>query len=178
MSRDFNVVGIIVGIAGVAYAFYTTKKMNDLCNKIDKTIDDVSKDMLVDVPETIVEKAVEKAVNREVGRTVEEYSARAVKAVKDDIHSQVKTAINDSYSDIRKSVTDQVAKEVSNIDIKTLKRDVTEKAKESIVEKFDGNLDNLLEEFNSNLTNVSKIYKSIADSMGGSKEKETVLRIS
>ena len=178
MNKNINILGIIVGIAGVAYALYTTRKMDKLCNKIDKTIDDVAKDIHVDVSETVVEKAIEKAVDREVGRAVEEQSARAVKSVQNDIHSQIKTAVNDSYTDIRKSVVDQVTKEVANIDIKALKRDVTEKAKESIVAKFDGNLDNLLEEFNSNLTNVSKIYKSIAETMTGNKEKETVLRIS
>ena len=182
MSKEFNIIGIIVGVAGVAYAMYTTRKMDKLCTKIgmtiDKAIDDVSKDIHIDIEDEILKTAVDRAVDRKVSDRLSVWVNNTIRGIENDMHQQIKRAVNEQYADIRTSVSEQVTKEVSRIDINALKKDVTEKAKHSIVEKFDGNLDNLLDEFNSNLANVSKIYKSIADTMGGSKEKETVLRIS
>ena len=61
-------------------------------------------------------------------------------------------------------MTDQIAKNVARIDESKLKKEVAQKAKEQIAEKFDGKLDDLLEEFNGNLQNVGRIYRSIAKS--------------
>ena len=46
-----------------------------------------------------------------------------------------------------------------------LKQDVVKKAKEDVAKKLDSHLDGILDDFNQNLGNVSKIYKSIAESM-------------
>ena len=46
-----------------------------------------------------------------------------------------------------------------------MEREVVNKAKDAVVEKFDRKLDGLLDEFNDNLQNVQKIYSSIAKSM-------------
>ena len=177
-NNELNYLGIIVGVAGIGYAFYTSYKMNKLCEKIDTTIDGISKDVHVDIPEAIIKRSVDKAVQNEVAYQVEQIAAKAVKEVKTDIHNQVKEAVETEHSDIRKEVSDKVAKEVANIDINALKRDVTEKAKRMIVDKFDGSLDGLLGDFNQNLNNMTKIYKSIADSITNKNDKETVLRIS
>lgn len=177
-NNELNYVGIIFGIAGIGYALYTSYKMNKLCEKIDTTVDNISKDICVDIPDAIIKRSVDKAVDDEVAYQVEQTTIKAVKEIKMDIHDQVKTAVEAEHADIRKEVSDKVAQEVANIDMDALKRDVTVKAKRMIVEKFDGSLDGLLGDFNQNLNNMTKIYKSIANSITGSNEKGTVLRIS
>ena len=68
------------------------------------------------------------------------------------------------------------------VDQEKLKKEVTVKAKEAIVAKFDGQLDDQLVEFNRNLENVGKIYQSIAQKMdpgtGGSAKGGVNLTIS
>lgn len=177
-NNELNYLGIIFGVVGIGYAFYTSYKMNKLCEKIDTTVDNISKDIHVDIPEAIIRRSVDKAVENEVSYQVEQIAAKAVKEIQTDIHTQVKTVVESEHADIRKEVSDKVAKEVANIDMNALKRDVTEKAKRMIVDKFDGSLDGLLGDFNQNLNNMTKIYKSIADSISNNREKETVLRIS
>lgn len=68
------------------------------------------------------------------------------------------------YTTISDGVTTEIATRVARIDEGKLRKEVVEKAKEQIADKFDDKLDDLLEEFNGNLQNVGKIYKSIAKS--------------
>ena len=83
----------------------------------------------------------------------------------DGIHMVIGSDENDAPLIMRvDGVADQIAKNVAGIDESKLKKEVVQKAKEQIAEKFDDKLDDLLEEFNGNLQNVGKIYKSIARS--------------
>lgn len=82
----------------------------------------------------------------------------------------MKNAINDTYSDIRKTVVDETAKKVSQIDIQVLKNEIVKQAKEQVAKKFDGSLNDILEDFNRNLNHVSQIYQSIAQTFPNGKE--------
>lgn len=145
------IVGIgvaIAGMIGIGYAIGTRSKMNTLCEKLDTSIDKLSDDIPVDIPEKLVSRAIENAVQREV--------AAAVKLATNEVERQY-TAISDG-------VTDEIAARVARIDEAKLRKEVVEKAKKQIADKFDDKLDDLLEEFNGNLQNVGKIYTSIAKS--------------
>lgn len=152
--KDSNlelIVGIgvaIAGMIGIGYAIGTRSKMNTLCEKLDTSIDKLSDDIPVDIPEKLVSRAIENAVQREV--------AAAVKLATNEVERQY-TAISDG-------VTDEIAARVARIDEAKLRKEVVEKAKKQIADKFDDKLDDLLEEFNGNLQNVGKIYTSIAKS--------------
>lgn len=179
-NKELNNLGILIGIAGVGYAIYVTHKMNKLCDKIDRSVDEVSRSTSVDISKSMVDKAVEKAVDREVGSAVVDATTMAVNSIKNDIHSQIKTAVDSEYSTIRETVSTKVSEEVAKIDMKKLSMSVSDKAEAKILSKFDDNLDHILEKFNHELTSISKIYKSISDTMSNNnnREKETILRIS
>ena len=176
-SKKFGIAGIVTGLIAIAYTFYVQMKMEKTCALIDTAVDNLSDDISVDISEEIINKAVTRAMDREVHKAVKSASEEAIALIRKDIQRDVKSSVEGSYTDVRASVSKEVAKQVADIDIKRLKDDATEKAKELIVEKFDGKLDSLLEEFNQNLSNVSKIYNSIADSMTKKRESETVFRI-
>lgn len=182
MMINFDTVicfgGFTVGLIGIGYAIGTRKKMNDICDKIDKTIEEVSGDIKINISETVVRKAVDKAVDRDVEYEVKRATDRVIKDIEKDIKSQVQSAINSEYADLKKKVSDEMTEKVSKIDISSLKADVREQAAEKILDKFDGNLDDILENFNNNLTSVQKIYSSIAKSMSKDESKEMTFKIS
>ena len=169
---------LAVGFIGIGYAIGAHKKMNDICDKIDKTIEEVSGDIKIDISETVVRKAVDKAVERDAEYEVKRATDQAVKDIEKDIKSQVQSAINSEYADLKKKVSDEMTEKVSKIDMSSLKADVREQAAEKILDKFDGNLDDILENFNNNLTSVQKIYSSIAKSMSKDDGKEMTFKIS
>lgn len=163
-------IGAGLGMLGIGYAMGQRKKLNDVSVKIDKSIDELSADIHVDLSDTVVERAVDRAVERESAFAVKRATDKLVKNIEDDINRQVKNVINDTYSDIRKSVVDETAKKVSQIDIQVLKNEVVKQAKEQVAKKFDGSLNDILEDFNRNLNHVSQIYQSIAQTFPNGKE--------
>ena len=62
------------------------------------------------------------------------------------------------------------------IDMAEMKRSAREKAEAKILEKFDGNLEDLLAKFNENLSNIQKIYGGIADAISKGKEKDNGIK--
>lgn len=174
-TRALGIAGVLAGVAAIGYAAHIQSKFNRLIDKFNIAVNETSEKIPVSVSDEIIEQAVTEAVDREVKKLV----VRAIRDVEDavvrDIRYQVKTAVMDSYTDVRSSVSTEVARQVANLDIKRLKDEVAEKAKAMVVEKFGDNLDGLLQDFNQQLANVSKIYASISDSM--TKKPETVLKI-
>lgn len=176
MKFDINILvglgGFVVGLVGIGYAIGSRKKLNDICEKIDKTVDGIAWNLDSDVSDKIKESVIEEAVNRAVDRRVAREVDREVKRVADNtrrtIDSEVRSAVKAIYPDIRKSCTEKVTAEVSKINVKDLSDAVREDAREKVAEKFDGQLDDILEKFNTNLDNVSKIYTSITRKISGS----------
>lgn len=161
---------LAVGIFGVGYAFGQRKKLNDITDKLDKSVEDLAANIEIQPSDALIRRAIDRAVERETSYAVRNAVDSVSRAVKSDISAQVKTAINSTYSDIRKSVVDETAKKVADIDMKVLKSEVIEKAKEAAAEKLDDSLDDILEEFRRNLGRVSQIYQSIAQAFPNGKE--------
>lgn len=162
----FGLGGVAVGLVGIGYALGTRKKMNDICARIDKSIDDLAADIVIDLSDMVVNEAVEKAADREARIAV----TRAIKEIKYDteceMRKEVKSAVTIHSSEIKDSVGKEIEQQVSRIRIDDMKEEVVEKAKQQVASKLDKNLDGILEKFNGDLTNISKIYQSIASAMG------------
>ena len=161
------IVGIgvfVAGIFGVGYAIGTRSKVNRLCEKLDTSIDNLSDDIQVDIPDKMVQRAVEAAVKKEVAAAVKLATDEVIASAERDIRKEVTAEVERQYTTISDGVTTEIATRVARIDEGKLRKEVVEKAKKQIADKFDDKLDDLLEEFNGNLQNVGKIYKSIAKS--------------
>lgn len=139
-------------------------KMKTVCEKLDTSIDRLANDTEVDIPAKVIDQAVQRAVDRESYSAVKRATDEVMDDVKREIESRVGAVVKEHYDAISDGVTDQIAKNVAKIDEGRLRKEVVQKAKEQIAEKFDDKLDDILEEFNGNLQNVGKIYKSIAKS--------------
>lgn len=156
-----------VGIFGIGYAVGTRKKYNDICRKLDLTIDDISDGISVDVPEKIINKAVEKAVNKRVREQVDRAVDLTINSTQKEINDQISLAVKAVYPDIRKACTEKITDEVSKINTRDLISAIREDATEKMMSKFDGELDDILDRFNSELDAVSKIYNSITKKITG-----------
>lgn len=174
-----GIFGIAVGLVGVGYALGTRSKMAKISDNLERSIDELASKTPVDIPNDMIQRAVEKAVALEVKQAVSKATDVVSVEIKRDIRKQVSDAVESEYSNIKDAVLEELVKEAANIDAKRVRADVEKAAKEHVLEKFDGNLDDILENFNDQLKNTSKIYTSIADAMTGykSNNKETVLRI-
>ena len=158
-------IGGAITLFSVLYAAYTQEKMNKVSRKLDVALDNLAESTIVDVQESMIEEAVQVAVNRATHAAVKEATKQVVSDIKSDMHRQIKTAVDISYSELKKTISDDMVKQAANIDMRELKDEVTNKAKEKVLEKFDDSLDSILEKYNRDLDNVGKIYRSIAKNM-------------
>lgn len=173
--KKIEIIGLVIGGASIAYNIYLHGKINVAGKNLDASIENLADRTPVDISDQIIEQAVRRAVDREVSIAIRNASDATIAGIRKDIEREVRVAVTDSYTDIRKSVGDEISKQVANLNIDKLKNEVKDKAKDLVIEKFEGNLDTMLEDFNKNLENVSKIYGSIAESM--TKKQETVFKI-
>ena len=180
-SFDWDLViglgGFVVGLVGIGYAVGTRSKMNQVSEKLDKSLDDIVNDDKIDIPNGLIERAVERSVETKTRVAIDNAVSRAMQKADSIIRSSVSSAVESQYASLKDRVLDEMIKRVSNINEYRLRDDVYKAAKEKAVEKFEANLDDILEKFNSDLENVGKIYKSIANAMTKSEGKEMTFRI-
>ena len=182
MNRSNDIIGVILGIAGlvgVGYAIGAHTKLAKVSDRLDKSIDDIADNMEFDIPEELINKAVDKAVKIEAKKAVDRATNEAISELKRDIRSDVQNAINNEYGNLKDTVLKEITCSASKIDVNRVRRDVEEAAKEAALEKFDDNLDDILGKFNDNLSNTAKIYSSIRNAItkDSDSEKEFVVRL-
>ena len=180
IARDNRAWLIFTGalsLIGVSVGIYCHSQMKKTLRLVSKAADKVSELTVVDVQSNIVDRAIQEAAKCEANRVV----CRAVKQVEGDIAGKtqklVQSAVNDSYSKIKKVVSDTIAKEAAKIDKSDIMAEATEKAKELLLERFDGKLDGLVEDYQRNLDNVGKIYQSIASAMTEKSGKDVTFKL-
>lgn len=176
--RKLERIGLcVLAGASVIAAVYCHRQMKKTVKLVSKAAEGVAELTVVDIQHDIVDMAINNAANREVGRVVN----RAVHNVEDEMIHQtqkyVRDAVKESYGKLSKTVSDAIAREASNVDSNQIMEDATEKAKEMLLERFDGKLDGLMSDYQRNLDNVGKIYQSIASSMADKAGKDVTLKL-
>lgn len=162
MTKEFKIfLGVLSAVGGVGYLGYLHNRINKIEDMITVAVNDISETVEVSISDEMLETAMQRAVDREV-----KYIANGVKnEVSAELRSGVKKSVHSSSVDIKSSVKTEIERQVKNIDISDMEREIVSQAKEAVADKFDRKLDNLLEEYNENLQNVKKIYGSIAKSI-------------
>lgn len=179
-SNDiFCILFGIAGLVGIGYAVGTHTKLSKVSERLEKGIDDIANDMEFDIPEELVNMAINKAVQTEAKKAVELTARESISELKREIHSQVFTAINNEYGNLKDSVLKEITTEAAKIDVSRVRRDVEKSAEEAALRKFNDNLDDILEKFNDSLDSTSRIYSSIRDAMTKRSDsgKEFVVRL-
>lgn len=171
-------IGLLV-LSGVSVlaAVYCHHELRRTVRLVSKACDHVAELTVVDIQHDVVDRAINNAAAHEVGRVVN----HAVRYVEDDLARQtqkcVRDAVKESYGKLSKSVSDAIAREAAKVDGNQIMEDATEKAKEMLLERFDGKLDGLMSDYQRNLDNVGKIYQSIASSMADKAGKNVTMTL-
>lgn len=160
MKNETILTITVVGI-GLGYIGYMNNKLHKISKMLDMTIDSISSGIDVDISNELIESAIDRAVDRAADSAARDI----IRNLNSEIRMQVERKVDVNSADIKESVSKEITKQVKNIDISDMEREIVNKAKDAVTEKFDRKLDGLLDDFNANLQNVQKIYSSIAKSM-------------
>lgn len=160
-----GIIGVIVGVVGVAYGAYMACVANKISKKLDKTIDELSNSDDIEITDEMINKAVFKAADDRSSEAMKTATKNIVGIIEQAMLTNVREAVESQYDNISEEITEKVSKEINDLDMDKLRRDIERRASDIAARKFDNNLDNLLDKFNCDLDNVSRIYRSISNTM-------------
>ena len=128
-----NTIGVLLGIAGIAYGVYSQSKMNKLAKKLNQTIDDLGDKTSIEVSKDSVDAAIDQAVEREVSIVAHKAAIATSVEISSSIRKEVKQTVDSEFSNLSSKVSDEISTQVANIDKDALTSKVTKKAEQKIL---------------------------------------------
>ena len=164
-SEKLGMTGLVIGGAAICFSIAQSIRLTKISRFVRDGVERTASNIDVNVSDSIIAEAVDIAVRREVDRSTRRVAADVTAELRTEIKNKVRIAVSDAFASVKGSVSDETKRQVAKLDISELRTEVKEEAKEKILAKFDGDLDDILTEFNQNLANVQKIYTSIAENI-------------
>ena len=164
---------MVTGIVGVD--IYQNRQ---IAKKVDMSVKELKSATRQDINDGLIRKAVEEAANSAINDYIRDVKTEVISQARRSLDDEARRAVREASVQIQKEVSDRVSTEASLIDMSSLKKSAREKAEQKILDKFDGNLEDLLSKFNDNLSNVQKIYGGIADAITKTNAKNNSIKFS
>lgn len=158
----------VLGALGIA-DFFEHRETN---KKIGMSMKELKNSSVKEIQRNVVESAVRSAAEDSVNEYVRRVNNEVMNDARQKISDETRKAVLNASDSIKKEVSERISTEASLIDMTDLKKSARDKAEEKILNKFDGNLEDLLAKFNDNLSNIQKIYGGIADAISKGKEND------
>ena len=144
----FNKVAMAFGIAfagalaaALGVDIYEHRQVS---KKVGLSVKELKEATVKDIQKGVVEQAVKCAAEDSVGEYVRKVKDNVMAEARDKIGIEVKQAVEASKLVTEKEVLDRISSEAARIDMTELKKAARDKAEAKILEKFDGNLEDLL----------------------------------
>ena len=168
------------------------EKVRTLEKRLEQKVDGIASSLDIDVPDDIVEAALKKAADSYAKTSIMAIERKVIDDYNATIRSEVRKSVELAYDNTKSDVKYELTKQVSNIDISGIKREIIrdaqekveeeledalktmkdkfeeelEDAKDTATEKFEEELDSISTRFSNDLERGSKIYKVISDKLG------------
>lgn len=170
----------------------TEKKVAEINETLKKKVDGIAESLDVDIPDEIVEAALRKAADTEAQVRIAATSKKVMDEYSVTLRSEVRKSVDLAYANTKVDVKNELTKQISNIDISGIKREIVNESKikienelddavkkiknefeeklDKLIEDADGKLDEELDSistrFSNDLERGSKIYKKLSDKLG------------
>lgn len=159
INTVINVVCALGCAAGVAFglkkadeASKATAKANEAIQKaaydIGCSVEEVA-NKHVNVQESLVEAAVQRAADKAIQNAMPTIVDKTTARIAKDVEAKVRTIIDDSYGDYRKTVDNAVSVAIRNFDIDNYKDDIIEECTKTANKKLEHDLGVILKSYES-----------------------------
>ena len=176
LNKVVMAFGAAFGTALLAALGIDIYEHHKVSKKIDVATGNLKTASVKEIQDGIVESAVKAAADDKVASYMRGLHNQVMDDANSELTKAAKKAVDDASIEIKTKVGDKISELASKIDISELEKSARDKAEAKILEKFDGNLDDLLVKFNDNLSNVQKIYGGIADAISKGQEQSKGLK--
>lgn len=148
MKIKINAVAItsaITGAMGIGYGIASYIAERNLARKLNVSLDELTNKTPIDIPDSLVREAVQKKLDQKVAYALDVASTKAVSAVRDDIHAQVRSAVVAEMDKKHELVEARLDSAISNLDMEGLKAKVLYEARDKLLNGFNDDLNDLLD---------------------------------
>lgn len=172
MKIEFNeyglgacILGGVCGLVGLGFGLYSSKKASSTAKLIGVSVEKLKDMTEVEVSDQLVKNTVQNKVNKVVTEMVSDATRKAVDDVKSDMHktiaNEVKAAVKDRSDVIEEGIKREYESLLADIDVDDLKREIKREAREKIMARMGGVLEEVKEMANSELRSKLSAYNDI-----------------
>lgn len=154
--------GLVIGnIVTAIVAIYEAVKLRDISNEFGLATKRIVSDE-IDIDEVLVNSAVKKAVEREASYHVDKACEKAAKKIISSFESEIKNAVEDEFKIQRDGVAKEMKRQIGQIDIRDIKREIVAEAKSECAKKLKNDLEEISDKYTDQLDSMTTIYQTIA----------------
>lgn len=172
-NNNFNdglgFIGILMGLAGVGYSIYKSRKFDEASKKIDVSVEDIVKKTPVDIQQSIIDKAVEIAVDRAVTAKANATVADIKRDIHSEIEKQVRQEVGGTVETIKERVSKEMNDQIDHIDKDTMLKEVARKVSDEL--KIEGRkelnhqLTGIVNDLSDNLASYKRVYDGVVGAL-------------
>ena len=174
---NIKLVGFLAGsvtlsVVAIVSSVYTTIKVKKAAKKINDSIGDISDLSETKITDRVLEKAVARAADSKVDKYMKATYDATLMAADRNLDQQARNAVEACARDIRKQASEKINKQVADLDIEALKKQVCKDAEKHVMEKLDGCLDASVKDFKNQLEYARKVRNRYAIAVEEDEEKD------
>lgn len=160
--------GLIGGWAAtLAFAIAAHLKLNKVSTMLEVKVEELVEKDTLDLPDDWIQFAVNRAVDSRYSHILTKECIDAATKTRNDIDKKMQQAVDKEFDRQRDDLAKELRYKINAIDISEVRKEVIEEAKETAVEKFKVDLDEVTNKYNAQLDQIATIYGSIASKMKG-----------
>lgn len=163
LTRSEIVLGglIFTNLAALIIAGFEASRLKKVNKEFSDAVKKVVNDEVVISDEFIdraVEKEIEKEARYQVGRSVD----KAIERVAKSFESEIKNKVEDEFKLQQYDVKKEMQRQIGNIDIRDIKREVIAEAKQAATQKLKNDLEDISDKYTEQLDAMTNIYQTVA----------------
>lgn len=138
------------------------KQTQEILKAINASMNDIS-DGSVTIPEAVIKSAVDRAVDRRYDEAVKALVNRSTESVSSEIILKARGIVNESYSDLKKSILDTLMMEAGDLDADFMRTEITNRCLRKAEERFSSDVDRCVKKYVEQIKSATKSGARVAD---------------
>lgn len=175
MNKVFGVLVGAVAMTAVSVVVTTVNavRVNRTINRLNRCtrkVEDMSDDR---ISEIMLKNAVDKATDAKIERYLKNVKNETMEEASRKLKEASRSAVEAAAYPIREEAAEKIAQQVADLDIEQLKRRVSDKAEERVINKLDNVIETSAKKFNDQLDQTKKIYDKLIKATAEKERDDT-----
>ena len=152
---------IVTNLVALFIAGYEASKLKEVKDELEKGVTKIVNGE-VEISDEYIDKCVDRAVDREVRYQVNKATEKCISGIIKSFETEVKNLVEDEFKIQQYDVKKEMQRQIGQIDIRDIKREVVREAKDAAAKKLKADLEDISDKYTEQLDSMTSIYSTIA----------------